>query len=87
MKDFGKMIEEELSARAKQTKEPFNPAPTDYMGVNWGKTPLGGDVSLVYYFDKDGNHCKRENMAYINIVIYTKEGEYVNSVMGHNPYR
>lgn len=87
MKDYGKMIAEELSAKAKQKKEPFEPTPTDYMGVVWGTTPLGGDVSLVYYFDKDDNHCKRENMAYSNIVIYTKDGNYVNSVAGRNPYR
>ena len=45
-----------------------------------------GVPMVIIHYDKDGNHCTRENMAYMNIVIYTKDGQYVNSVYGKNPY-
>ena len=81
------MSDEEFFRRSEAKREPFNPVSNEWQEVHWGETPLGGDVSIAYYYDKEGNHCTKENMAYMDIVIYTKDGTYVNSVMGANPYR
>lgn len=75
------MSDKELSG-GEQRKDGFPPESDEYKEVHFGPTPLGGDVSIAYFFDKNGNHCKREDMAYMNIVIYTKDGKYVNSVSG-----
>lgn len=76
-----------MDATNEQTKAKFPPEENEFMEIEWGSTPLGGDLSIGYFYDKDGNHCTRENMAYMNIVIYTKDGQYVNSVCGKNPYK
>jgi hypothetical protein len=73
-----------MDSRQKQT---FPPEENEYMEIHWGETPLGGDLSIAYFYDKDDQLCTRENMAYMNIVIYTKDGTVVNRVMGLNPYR
>jgi hypothetical protein len=65
----------------------FPPEENEFMEIHWGTTPLGGDLSIGYYFDKDDQHCTRENMAYMNIYIYNKDGTYVNCVIGNNPYK
>lgn len=86
MKDYSKMSDEEFF-RQDTTKEPFPPEENEFMEIDWGSTPLGGDLSIAYFFDKDDQHCTRENMAYMNIYIYEKDGTYVNSVMGKNPFK
>ena len=83
MKKVSKLNNKEVSNQDAM----FPPEENEYMKIEWGETPLGGDLSIAYYYDKDGNHCTRENMAYMNIVIYTKDGEYVNSVYGKKPYK
>ena len=87
MTKYNKKSEEEiLRHKSDEQKKTFPPEKNEFMEIHWGSTPLGGDLSIGYYYDKDGNHCTRENMAYMNIVIYTKDGQYVNSVYGKNPY-
>lgn len=86
MKDYSKMSDEEFF-RQDTTKEPFPPEENEFMEIDWGSTPLGGDLSIAYFFDKDDQHCTRENMAYMNIYIYEKDGTYVNCVMGKNPFK
>lgn len=66
--------------------ETFPPEENEYMEIHWGTTPIGGDFSIAYFFDKDNRHCTRENMAYMNIVIYNKDGTRVNEVYGKNPF-
>ena len=65
----------------------FPPEENDYMEIQWGTTPLGGDLSIAYYYDKDNQHCTRENMAYMDIIIYNEDGTYVNMVHGKNPFK
>lgn len=65
----------------------FPPEENDYMEIQWGTTPLGGDLSIAYFFDKNDQHCTRENMAYMDIVIYNEDGTYVNMVHGKNPFK
>ena len=49
----------------------------DYMEIQWGTTPLGGDLSIAYFFDKNDQHCTREDMAYMDIIIYNEDGTYL----------
>ena len=70
-----------------QQEQTFPPEENEYMEIHLGETPLGGDLSIAYFYDKDDQRCKRENMAYMNIVVYTKDGKFVNEVLGMNPYR
>jgi len=65
----------------------FPPEENDYMEIQWGTTPLGGDLSIAYFFDKNDQHCTRENMAYMDIIIYNEDGTYVNMVHGKNPFK
>ena len=46
------------------------------------KTPSGGDYSIAYFYDKNGNPCERKDAYRINIVEYTKDGERINEVYG-----
>ena len=86
MKDYSKMSDKEFF-RQDTAKEPFPPAENEYMEIKWGETPLGGDLSIAYFYDRDDQHCTRDKMAYMNILIYKKDGTYVNAVYGKNPYK
>lgn len=93
-KPIGELTEEEFLELINRdvsndgnNKESFNPVSDEWKEVHWGATPLGGDLSIAYFYDKNGERCKKSEKAYMDIVIYTKEGVVVNSVMGHNPYR
>ena len=44
-----------------------------------GATPNGGDYSIAYYYDEQNRPCKKAVAYLVNIVEYTKDGEYVNS--------
>lgn len=44
-----------------------------------GPTPNGGDYSIAYYYDEQNRPCKKAVAYLVNIVEYTKDGEYVNS--------
>ena len=57
---------------------PFPPEENEFCEIHWGNTPSGGDLSIGYFFDKDGNKCTRANAARINIIEYTKSGERLN---------
>lgn len=54
------------------------PESTDVAEVHRGKTPNGGDYSVAYFYDADGNPCKRDAAKRINFVEYTKDGIRVN---------
>ncbi len=66
-------------------KEPFNPVSDEYQEVCWEKTPIGGDVTITVFYDKNGNRCKKSEMAYCDTTIYEKDGTYVNCVLGARP--
>lgn len=44
-----------------------------------GRTPGGGDYSIVYFKDKDGNRTSKENAAHYEIQEYTKDGKLVQT--------
>ena len=43
-----------------------------------GPTINGGAYSIAYYYDKEGNPCKKEIAARVNIVEYTENGDRLN---------
>lgn len=86
MGKHNKMTDDDFFRRDDTPKEPFRPVSDEWQEVEWGTTPLGGDLSLAKFYDRDGKRCKKTDMAYMDVVIYTKDGEVVNSVMGRNPY-
>lgn len=43
-----------------------------------GKTPSGGDYSVAYFFDKDGNPCPKAKAKSVNIVEYSQDGRRQN---------
>lgn len=47
-----------------------------------GPTPYGGDYSIAYYFNAEGEPCPKEMAKRMRIVEYTSEGERVNEVYG-----
>ena len=61
---------------------PFPPKENGYFEVHWGRTPNGGDLSIGSFFDKDGKPCKREDMAYMHITEYLRDGTFVQETMG-----
>lgn len=78
---------EELSRRVPQSELPlFPPEESEFCEVHWHNTPSGGDLSVAYFFDKEGNKCNRANAYTMNIIEYTKDGVRVNEhygMLGH----
>lgn len=65
---------------------PFPPEESEFCEVHWHDTPSGGDLSVAYFFDKEGNKCSRANAYTMNIIEYTKDGVRVNEhygILGH----
>lgn len=84
-KKIDKMSWEELTAPAKEQPRPFPPVDNEFCESHVGKTPSGGDYSTAYFFDKDGNPCRKEDRAYMNVVEYTKDGKRINEFYGAPP--
>lgn len=66
-------------------RAPFPPEENGYFEVHWGLTPNGGDLSIGYFYDKFRRPCKEEDMAYMNIIEYLKDGTFVQSYAGAPP--
>lgn len=69
-----------FKARLKEQIEP--PKNNDFSEVHYSKTPNGGDYSVAYFYDKEGNPCKKEDASYLNIIEYTKDGRRINETYG-----
>lgn len=55
------------------------PEPSEYVEVHYGcLTPSGGEICVAYYYDKEGNVCKKEDAYSVNVMELTKDGEYLN---------
>lgn len=46
------------------------------------KTPSGGDYSIMYYLDDDGNEVPKEKATNAIINEYKKNGDLINSTYG-----
>lgn len=43
-----------------------------------GETLNGGVYSIAYYYDRQGNPCRKKEAASVNIVEYNKAGDRIN---------
>jgi hypothetical protein len=78
-----KLTYEELTRPASpEDLPPFPPEESEFCEVHWHNTPSGGDLSVAYFFDKEGNKCDRANAYSMNIIEYTKDGRRVNEHYG-----
>ena len=71
-----------IRANTKREPAPFPPVDDEFCESHVHPTPNGGDYSTAYFYDKDGNPCRREEATYMNIVEYKKGGERVNESYG-----
>lgn len=77
------MTFEEFEARIdEQMPNKGIPEDTEFSETHKHKTPNGGDYSTAYFYDKDGNPCRKEQAAYMNIIEFTKDGTRVNESYG-----
>ena len=83
MKDYEKMTLEEMLAPAKDSElHSFPPEENEFMEIDRNPTPSGGDLSIAYFFDKDGHRCTREKAVRMNIVEYLNDGTRINEHYG-----
>ena len=80
MIDFSKMTDEEFFSPA--PKEPFPPQENECIEIHRHKTPSGGDLSIAYFYDKNGTPCSRANAHHMNIVEYKNDGTRINEHYG-----
>lgn len=76
-----KRLNDEFDASLTPSKQIEPPDPR-FTERHEGKTPLGGDYSIAYFYDADHNPCVKAEAKYANIVIYDKSGRRVNEVYG-----
>lgn len=74
-REFEKMLDEVAEERPTEVAV----EPDDrYTERGDGPTINGGAYSIAYYYDHEGNPCKKENAVRVNIVEYTENGERLN---------
>lgn len=78
-KELDKLLDEVAGERAENVTMQPDPRYTETI---WGKTLNGGDYSVAYYYNSDGNPCKKSEATAVNIVEYTKDGERINECYG-----
>lgn len=78
-KDFEKLLDEVAGERAENVTAKPDPRYTETI---MGKTINGGDYSVAYYYNSDGNPCKKSEAAAVNIVEYSKDGKRINECYG-----
>lgn len=73
--EYDKKFDSIAGERAKIPAETPDPLITE---TSYGLTPNGGDYSVAYYFDGDGNPCPKQNAKSVNIVEYSGDGRRIN---------
>lgn len=74
-REFEKQLEEVAGERAASVAIEPDPRYTERAD---GPTINGGTYSIAYYYDLQGNPCRKEEAARVNIVEYTEKGERLN---------
>ena len=82
-RDVEKMTDAEFEALSReiageQVKLPERAFDPRYMEKSDNPTPSGGDYSIAYYYDGEGNLCEKAKAERVNIVEYKKGGERIN---------
>ena len=75
-------LEEFEKGIAEQLPNKGIPEETEFSETHKHRTPNGGDYSTAYFYDKNGNPCKKEDAAYMNIIEFTEDGVRVNETYG-----
>lgn len=70
---------DEVAGEQSSEKPKFDPR---FCEKKEGATPNGGDYSVAYYYDKDGNPCLKEQANAVNIIEYSNSGERINETYG-----
>lgn len=71
-----------IKASAKINPAPFPPIDNEFCESCIAPTPSGGDYSTAYFYDAEGNPCKRADAVFMNVVEYTKDGRRINETYG-----
>ncbi len=78
-KEFERLLDDIAGERANTSTQHPDPRFTERQD---GATPNGGDYSVAYYYDKDGNPCTKENAVAVNIIEFLNNGQRVNETYG-----
>lgn len=73
-REFEKLLKEVAGEQSNEIQK-RDPRFTE---THYGKTINGGAYSVAYYYDKEGNPCRKAEAASVNIVEYSKNGERIN---------
>ena len=76
--EFERLLDDVAGPRSDKVQKP-DPRFTE---TEYGPTPSGGAYSVAYYYDKDGNPCKKADAVRLNIIEYSAEGKRINEVYG-----
>ncbi len=76
-KEWERLLDEVAGERAETVEQTPDPR---YTERHEGTTPLGGDYSVAYYYDEQHAPCEKSRAKFVNIVIYTNDGERVYEV-------
>lgn len=74
-REFERLLDEVAGERA--TNIPIEPDARFTERAD-GPTINGGAYSIAYYYDQQGNPCRREDAASVNIIEFSKEGMRIN---------
>lgn len=78
-KEFEKLLDEVAGERSDKAPKRDN----RFTEIHYGETINGGAYSVAYYYDKEGNPCRKAEAASVNIVEYSKSGERINENYAH----
>ena len=75
--EFRQLVKEVVGERGKEQKR--DPRFSERVDE---PTPSGGDYSIAYYYDKDGNPCTKAQASAVNILEFTEDGTRINETYG-----
>lgn len=73
-REFEKLVEEVAGEQSNEVQK----CDARFTETHYGKTINGGAYSVAYYYDKEGNPCRKAKAASVNIVEYSQNGERIN---------
>lgn len=74
-KEFRELIDAFVSEEVEQSIPEVDPRFTERIE---GHTPNGGDFSIAYYYNEDGEPCIKKEAVRVNIIEYKEDGQRIN---------
>lgn len=74
-REFERLLDEVAGERADNIPQQHDVRFTERVD---GLTINGGAYSIAYYYDQQGNPCRREDAASVNIIEYSEDGMRIN---------